>query len=139
MDNSSPNGDPRCIPFLELKSQAHAVEQLMDGEQAQIPKACAQLNHLFQSQVQSIDWEDWPFQQRSLLQSIRVEMHKQLRLLATDLMFLKAAKQAATLEQRRRDIGDRLTNLQGYCDAMIKLANETDPSDSTGQERSRLE
>lgn len=118
------DGDPRCLPFLAFTTQINVIQEQITGDQAQVPAECAQLNRLFQSQVQAMDWEDWPVQRRSLLQSIRVEMHKQLRLLVTDLMFLKAAKQAATLEQRWRDIGDRLTNLQGYCDAIIQLSEE---------------
>lgn len=139
MANPATDGDPRRIPFLELKTQVNVVQQLLNGEQDQIPAACAQLSHLFQAQVQGLDWADWPVQRRSLLQSIRVEMHKQLRLLSTDLMFFKAAKQAETLAQRRGEIGDRLTNLQGYCDAIIQLAEAPPTDDSTAPDRSSPE
>lgn len=130
MANSSPGGAPSHLVFLDFKTQINIVQRLMQGEQTQISAECAQLQHLFESQVQELDWEDWSVPRRSLLQSIRVEMHKQLRLLSTDLMFLKAAKQVETLEQRRQDIGDRLTHLQGYCDAILKLAEETSPHES---------
>ncbi len=127
MANPSTSGDPRCIPFMELKTQVTVIQSLMEHEQLQIAKECSQLNVLFQSQVQILTWGNWPAQQRSLLQSIRVEMHKQLRLLTTDLMFLQAAKQAETQAQRRQEVCDRLTNLQGYCDAIIKLAEDPAP------------
>ena len=138
-NNPSVDGDPRCLPFIDFTAQIHVIQQHMTGKPAQVAAECTQLNRLFQSQVQVLDWEDWPVQRRSLLQSIRVEMHKQLRLLTTDLMFWKAAKQAETLAQRQREIGDRLTHLQGYCDAIIKLAEEAAPHGPTAQDITRQE
>ncbi len=133
MVNSSLANDPRCSAFIELKTHVEGAQQSLNGDHAQISGALEIVQQLFKAQVQVLTWEEWPTQKRSLLQSIRVEMHKQLRLLTTDLMFFKAAKQAKTLEQRRKDIGDRLTNLRGYCDAVLKLADESkagEPSSS---------
>ncbi len=129
MPNSSNSVDPRCSLFVELKQQAQTVEQCLPGEQSQMASALAPLQAFFQDKVQALTWDDWPPERRSLLQSLRVEMHKQLRLLNTDLMFFRTAKQPATLAQRRRDMGDRLTNLQGYCDAILKLAESAEPHD----------
>lgn len=120
--------DPRLLVFIEFKGHIDMAQQGLAGEPAQLITQLELLQGLFQSQVQRLDWEDWPAPRRSLLQSIRVEMHKQLRLLTTDLMFLKAAKQAETLARRRGEIGDRLTNLRGYCDAIIQIAGETTPT-----------
>jgi hypothetical protein len=50
--------------------------------------------------------------------SINVEINKQLRLLKTDCLFLRSAKQTHVVEQRLQQIGDRLTLLERYC-AMI--------------------
>lgn len=125
MVNSPSADDLRLSAFIELKDPIEKAQQSLNGDHAQISAALEIVQCLFKSQVQELTWDSWPVQRRSLLQSIRVEMHKQLRLLTTDLMFFKAAKQGETLEQRRREIGDRLTQLQGYCDAIIKLAQET--------------
>lgn len=54
----------------------------------------------------------------SLKQSYLTEFHRQLRLLGSDLAFLKAARQSATQTQRLAQIGDRLQALQRYYDAM---------------------
>lgn len=122
MLNSSQNDDPQLLVFVQFKNQVHQVETYLDGDQTQLSDQLGQLQSRFQAQIQTLSWEDWPGQQRSLLRSIQVEMHKQMRLLTTDLMFFRTAKQANTLAQKQRDIRDRLTNLQGYCDAILKLA-----------------
>jgi hypothetical protein len=127
MPNASPPGDPRQLPFQAFQSQVIAAQQALQGDQAQLAQAIAQLNAVFQAQVQPLDLDNWPSQSRSLLQSLRVEMHRQLRLLATDLLFLKTAKQAETLAQRHREMGDRLKHLQDYCEACYRLGAESEP------------
>jgi ABC-type transporter Mla subunit MlaD len=52
-------------------------------------------------------------------QSYQTEINKQLRLLKVDLIFLKAARQAATSEQRWAIMGDRLHLLISYCDTLL--------------------
>lgn len=122
MLNSLQNDDPQLLVFVQFKNQVHQVETYLDGDQTQLSEQLGQLQSQFQAQVQTLSWEDWPGKKRSLLRSIQVEMHKQMRLITTDLMFFRAAKQAHTLAQKQRDIRDRLTNLQGYCDAILKFA-----------------
>jgi hypothetical protein len=53
------------------------------------------------------------------VQSFQTEINKQMRLLELDLMFLKTARQATTLEQRWQMMGDRLHLLTVYCDALL--------------------
>ena len=137
MVNPALTNDPRCSAFIELKAHVETAQQSLNGDHARISVAIETVKQLFKARVQVLTWEDWPIQQRALLQSIRVEMHKQLRLLTTDLMFFKAAKQSETLEQRRKDIGDRLTNLQGYCDAILKLADEAKDNGANSLDTSR--
>jgi hypothetical protein len=62
---------------------------------------------------------DWDEDLQLKAQSYQTEINKQLRLLETDLMFLKAARQPATSEQRWRMMGDRLHLLVLYCDALL--------------------
>ncbi|MGB3613113.1 MAG: heterocyst frequency control protein PatD [Elainellaceae cyanobacterium] len=49
------------------------------------------------------------------------EFHKQMRLLGTDIGFLKAAQKAETRRQRFLAMGDRLQTLQRYYDAMTAV------------------
>jgi len=54
-------------------------------------------------------------------QPLQTEINKHLRLLETDLIFLKAARQPATLQQRHQQIQTRLTLLLRYCEAILVL------------------
>ncbi len=49
------------------------------------------------------------------LRAIQVEIDKQLKLLAMDVLFLQTARQATTAEQRQRQIDNRLEQLERYC------------------------
>jgi hypothetical protein len=84
-------------------------------------EASQPVQRLFREQVSALALDELvgAIAQRS--QAYQVEMDKQLRLLALDVMFLQAAKQAATVQQRLKVVGDRLTTLIGYCDALLTI------------------
>ncbi|MCU0547076.1 MAG: heterocyst frequency control protein PatD [Oscillatoriaceae cyanobacterium Prado104] len=48
------------------------------------------------------------------------EIHKQLRLLATDVTFLQASRQPATAASRQKGAIARLDTLIGYCSALLQ-------------------
>ncbi|MBE9163130.1 MULTISPECIES: heterocyst frequency control protein PatD [Microcoleaceae] len=62
-------------------------------------------------------------------QSYLTEIHKQLRLLRTDVTFLQAAKQPATAQARQTAAAERLNTLIGYCGALLQK--------NSGSERAR--
>ncbi|WP_293336132.1 MULTISPECIES: heterocyst frequency control protein PatD [unclassified Microcoleus] len=53
-------------------------------------------------------------------QSYLTEIHKQLRLLGTDVTFLQVAKQPATASARQTAAAERLNTLIGYCGAVLQ-------------------
>ncbi len=58
-------------------------------------------------------------------QSYLTEIHKQIRLIAIDLRFLKAARQSTTAQTRRTQTSERLEMLIQYCDAILaKLSSD---------------
>ncbi|MGG6295139.1 heterocyst frequency control protein PatD [Leptolyngbya sp. AN02str] len=57
-----------------------------------------------------------------MVQSIQVEINKQLRLLAMDVMYLQTARQAMTTQRRQAQMGDRLQLLQTYCQNLLGSA-----------------
>lgn len=83
---------------------------------------------LFQSKILSLDLEDLDAVEAAQIQSYQTEINKQLRLLGMDMMFLKAARQSATRQQRLTQIGDRLKLLLHYCDAVLQPNQASDPS-----------
>lgn len=127
--------DPRLRSFqaflaLVGEAQGHLGGEQAGGDQASgdqdlLKPAIASLEHCFRQRIQPLSFEDWPPASQSLLASLRLEMHKQLRLLSTDLMFLKTARQPATRRQRLDQMGDRFTTLSGYCTALIQASGVT--------------
>ncbi|HAC63851.1 MAG TPA: hypothetical protein DCF68_10015 [Cyanothece sp. UBA12306] len=51
----------------------------------------------------------------STVQSTQTEIHRTLRLLRTDILFLQSSRKPETTEQRLGIIGDRIKQLKGYC------------------------
>ena len=78
------------------------------------------VQQFFQDQVRSLDLEaiDAMAGQRS--HSFHVEINKQLRLLAMDVMFLQTAKQSTTSQQRLGQVRDRVSTLIRYCNALLQ-------------------
>ncbi|MCG6136015.1 MAG: heterocyst frequency control protein PatD [Nostoc sp. LLA-1] len=56
----------------------------------------------------------------SRVQSYRTEISKQLRLLEIDIMFFQGSRQVSTAQGRLQTIGDRLTTLIQYCEAILQ-------------------
>ena len=54
-------------------------------------------------------------------QSLQTEIYRAWRLLGTDVMFVGISRLRATSEQRLASLGDRLEQLIGYCEFMLKL------------------
>jgi hypothetical protein len=79
----------------------------------------SQLQQLFQQGLQ-LDGSAEATELREL-QPLQIEINKQMRLLETDAIFLKAARQVATLEQRCQQIQTRVSLLLSYCEAILQL------------------
>lgn len=78
------------------------------------------VKHLFQLQIVTLSSDELTPEMQNKVRSYQTEIHKQLRLLGTDLTFLQAARQTSTLEQRRTQIQERLTTLIGYCEVLLQ-------------------
>ena len=95
------------------------VQQMTDVELSttSLVAASQQLEWFFRERVSALDELTGVDAHRS--QAYQVEMDKQLRLLAVDVMFLKAAKQSVKQQQRLAAVRQRLHTLIGYCDALL--------------------
>lgn len=60
------------------------------------------------------------------LRSLQVEIDKQLKLLAMDVLFLQTARQATTLDQRLQQMGDRLERVDRYCAIVLEAPASTE-------------
>jgi hypothetical protein len=81
------------------------------------------LQATFRETVARIDLTDIPPPANHRLQSLQVEITKELRLLQVDLLFLQTAKQPETVAHRQRQMQNRFGTLLRYC--AIVLSPET--------------
>jgi hypothetical protein len=88
----------------------------VDLEVATIVAAMQQLNGVLQ-----IQWDEAAATLPPHLIAIQVEINKQLRLLSTDVMFLRTAKKPENRQSRQSQMVDRLTLLERYCEQAIAL------------------
>ncbi|HBE16695.1 MAG TPA: hypothetical protein DEG17_16650 [Cyanobacteria bacterium UBA11149] len=77
------------------------------------------LKELFQSQILSLNSDEIPAGAVSRWQSIQTEVHKQMRLLATDMTILQASRNQTTSEVRVARICDRLKEIHQFCQVFL--------------------
>jgi hypothetical protein len=85
-----------------------------------------QLQQVFQNEVMPLGSEELEGMIASRFQSVQTEMHRALRLLGTDLLFLRSSKQAATSEQRLTTLRDRLSQMRDYCQVILTFNSDID-------------
>ena len=106
--------------YDRLQQSLQRLQQAVETGDRDLQLKFQEAQQLFQEQIASLDLESLDPKLALKVRSIQVEINKQMRLLATDLLFLKTARQAATASQRQQQIGDRVTLLLRYCAAVLE-------------------
>jgi polyhydroxyalkanoate synthesis regulator protein len=88
--------------------------------QSALIAALSDVQQLFKEQILTRSLDQLPGDMVASVQSYRTEIHKQMRLLETDVMFFQTARQPATRQQRLSQMSQRLKTLIGYCDALLE-------------------
>jgi len=83
------------------------------------------LQNDFQSEI-VMNSEDLDGEASGRIRSIETEIYRVLKLLETDFLFLKSAKQPQTLRVRHQQFCDRLTAAASYSQAMLAIAAPPD-------------
>lgn len=109
-------------PYTDFEQRLQGLQALVtqanpDGRAVQ--SYFLETQQLFQQRIAHSEGEALALTDAGKLHAIHIEMHKQLRLLATDVMFLQTARQPLTRQQRQAQMRDRLTLLQRYCQAVL--------------------
>ena len=92
---------------------------IASADPATLKAAADQVQAGFQGQILSLSLDELEPAIAHHVQSYQVEMNKQLRLLATDLSYLQAARKPATVALRREQVRDRVETLIRYCAAVV--------------------
>jgi hypothetical protein len=109
-------------PYRELRQAVESLSQAIaqdDYDCTQLKPSFLHLQTLFQTKIQPLELDALEPPMAHQIQSFNVEIDKQLRLLNMDVMFLQAAKQAATTEKRLNQVRDRLMLLIRYCNGVL--------------------
>lgn len=107
----------RLWELLETLQQIALPELIPD--RATLSKALQEVWQFFQEKILTLPADELAQESASRVQSYQIEMHKQLKLLHTDVMLLQASRQPATIQQRQAQLGDRIKTLIGYCGAVL--------------------
>lgn len=119
---------------LTEEARSQSSQEVSDGVTRDWMETIATLQREFQCEViESLEPEVSELNGR--VRSIETEIFRVLKLLATDFLFLKSAKQPPTLRLRHQQFCDRLTTATAYSQAIMTLAQPTapDPPDPPGQ------
>ncbi|MBV8886153.1 MAG: heterocyst frequency control protein PatD [Chroococcidiopsidaceae cyanobacterium CP_BM_RX_35] len=109
--------------YLELKQVLEQMQQTVAMPLLELPRIQKNLLYLqqfFQQIIVSLNINDLEPADEARVQSYQTEMSKQLHLLGMDVVFLQAARQSETIQQRQTQIRDRLQTLIGYCEALLE-------------------
>lgn len=114
--------------YQAFQESLQEIEQLIHDQlnhpsnlnQSALLAALSQVQQLFKEQILTMPLDQIPTDLLSSVQSYRTEMHKQMRLLATDVMFFQTARQPGTKQQRLSQMTTRLETLIRYCNALLK-------------------
>ncbi len=110
----------RYQDFQQILERLYRLISQPSWDAALLKAEIALAQQFFQDQLRSLDLDELDAVMEPRSRSLQVEINKQLRLLATDVMFLQAAKQAVTRQQRLEQVSDRVNTLIGYCDALLQ-------------------
>ncbi|MGK7874305.1 MAG: heterocyst frequency control protein PatD [Xenococcaceae cyanobacterium] len=102
--------------LLELRDRATAPNL----EAASLQENFKQVQQVFQGQIMILTSDGLDPAIAPRWQSVQTELHRALRLLEMDIMFLCSSRQAATAGQRLASVSDRLEKIIGYCQLLLQ-------------------
>lgn len=65
-------------------------------------------------------------QKQAQVQPLLTEINRSLRLLGMDVAFLQTARRSTKFQQRQKQMGDRIIQLQNFCDGLQQQLEDTE-------------
>ncbi|NEP58049.1 MAG: heterocyst frequency control protein PatD [Symploca sp. SIO2G7] len=101
--------------FQQALEQMGRTITATDLELAMLRENFREVQQLFQSKILTLSADDIAPDFVSRWQSLQTEIHRQMRLLETDLMLLQASRSSSTRFSRQTGLKNRLNTLIKYC------------------------
>ncbi len=109
----------RYQEFFQTLQQLQDQVAVPEPDQSTLQGDLTAAQQQFQQDILSLGLEGVPETHLARVQSYQTEINKQLRLLGMDILFLQAARQSATVQQRQAQMSDRIRLLIQYCEALL--------------------
>lgn len=106
--------------FLRTLLDLQNLSTASNTDAASIQQNFQNVQQIFQKQVAILTSDEVDPAIASRWQSIQTEIYRAIRLLDTDILFLRSSRQAATTEARLKTVSDRTQKLIGYCQALLQ-------------------
>lgn len=114
-----PSYQQRYQTFLNtLKQLQESLNQ--DSSYADLKAVFSQLQEQFQQEIMALTGEDLTGELLSQWQSSQTEIHRTMRLLQTDMMFLQTSRNPETSQKRLATVRDRVENLINFTASFTK-------------------
>lgn len=117
-----PSYRQRYQTFLETLKQLQETLNA-DGDSTELKAVFSQLQQQFQQEIMGLTGEDLPGELLSPWQSSQTEIHRIMRLLQTDMMFLQTSRNSETSQQR-------VATLRDHVETVIQLTASLMEEDS---------
>ncbi|MFW6359988.1 MAG: heterocyst frequency control protein PatD [Chroococcales cyanobacterium] len=91
-----------------------------DGDSAELKAVFSQLQQQFQQEIMALTGEELTGELLSQWQSSQTEIHRTMRLLQTDLMFLQTSQNPETSQYRLATVRDRVERLIQFTTSLTK-------------------
>lgn len=107
--------------YTEFKQTLKQLQEItVESDAGTLWNSFSGVQEFFGREILGLKAEDISPEMASRIQSLHTEMHKQLRLLGMDVMFLRSARSPETLRERKIQVSERLKTLIGYCAALLE-------------------
>lgn len=114
-----PRSRQRYREFKQALYELHSVATAENPDGLQLKERLQSCQQIFQHQIATLTDNDLDPSEVPRWQSFQTEVHRLLRLLEMDVMFLQASRQSQTKASRAIAMRDRIQSLIGLCDALL--------------------
>ncbi|YAI81354.1 MAG: heterocyst frequency control protein PatD [cyanobacterium endosymbiont of Rhopalodia sterrenbergii] len=105
--------------FLASLITLRAQVMIKDIDSGRLSQNFRVAQEIFQNQILELTTENLEASVVSSWQSIQTEVHRTLRLLKTNFLFLQSSHKRGTEEQRLEIVLDHIEKLIGYCQVIL--------------------
>ena|SRR4028118_2114363 len=115
-----PSHRDRYQEFLQALLQLQKAAAHPHQEGASVNAALQKVQQIFTSQILNLSLDQLDLPAASRMQSYLTEIHRLMRMLQMDMMFLQASQHRETQEQRRSAFEHRVKSLIGWCESILQ-------------------